>query len=89
MSVVVFQVCHSTDMCLQACARQLWLVCARFDITAGDGYIPGESLLASAEVLSRWHLGQTYQERVQHLIDNNGIKLIEVPAPVFHLSPLV
>ena len=77
--------CHGKDTFLQA--SQLWLVHARYDIILGVGHILVESLLASADALSRCHLGQPYQDRVQHLIDNTGIKLIDVPSQAFHLSP--
>ena len=62
MAVVVFQAGHGMDTFVQSCANQLWRVCARYDISHGVSHIhiPVESLLASADALSRWHLGQPY-----------------------------
>ena len=58
-SVTVPQLSWSfRDTFRQACACQLWLICATYDITLGVGHVPGDTLLQSADALSCWYIGQ-------------------------------
>ena len=58
-AVVVFQAGRGKDPFLEASTRQLWLVCAQYDIMLDIGHVEGKSLLVSADELSRQHLGKS------------------------------
>ena len=51
--VSIFYAGHSRDAYPQACARQLWLTIATYDITLGVGDIHEEKLTSSVNALSR------------------------------------
>ena len=53
--------------------------CTQWDITFAVGHIPGAHLQETADTLSRFHLGQTYWDRVASLIADKGIHLHSVP----------
>ena len=66
--------------------RTTLVICSQYDITLGVGHVPGQTLLASADALSRWHLGHPFQDRVTHIVNYHTITLINVPVSVFQLS---
>ena len=80
-AVVVFHAGHGRDPFLQACARQLWFLCARHEITLGVGHMTRECLVELADTLSCWHAGHLYKDRVDQLIKDRGTK--------FHLQCLL
>ena len=84
-SVAIFQVGRSRDAFIQACTRGIWLTCATWDITLAVGHISGASLEGTADALSRWHLGQPYQARVDRLLATHAISCISVHCEFFHL----
>ena len=49
MAVSMFQAGYGKDQFIQACARQLWLLCATHDVTLAVGHISGDFLTASAD----------------------------------------
>ena len=69
----------------QACARELWMACAVHDITLTFTHTPGDSLVSTADALSRYHLGGVYQDRVQRLV-RAGVKILTVSDELFSLS---
>ena len=85
-AVAIFQASKGRDNFTQACARELWLTCATWDITLAVGHVPGNSLEDTADALSHWHLGHPYQERVARLLAYNNIRCISVPDHLFHLA---
>ena len=56
--MAIFQVGRGRDAFIQACAREVWLTCAAWDITLAVGHVAGTMLEATADALSRFHLGQ-------------------------------
>ena len=85
-TVVIFQASRSKDRWIQVCARQLRLTCATYDITLAVGHISGEHLSSLADAISHWHTCQHYKDCVNHLVQDRGIKLIEIPCDSFQLS---
>lgn len=63
------------DTFLEACAQEMWITCAIWDITLAVGHIPGESLMATTDALSKWHLGQVFTDRISALVKDRGITL--------------
>ena len=88
-AVHIFQAGRGRDLFLQSCAHQLWLTCASHDITLAVDHIPGEFLTSSADALSWWHTGQQFKDRVNCVIRDQGVKIINVSPKAFVLSPLL
>ena len=57
-----------------------------WDITPAVGHILGVNLTATANTLTRWHLGTIYRDRVSTLVKDKGITLYPVPGELFTLS---
>ena len=85
-TIAIFQAGKGRDPLIQACTRDIWLTCAVWDVTLAMGHVSGISLTSTADALSRWHLGQTYKDRVGVLLKDNDITCINVPDELFHLS---
>ena len=85
-AVAIFHVGRGRDSFLQACAREIWLTCAVWDITLAVGDVSGASLTDTADALSRWHLGQVYKDKVHLLLSANNITCTAVPPLLFTLS---
>ena len=78
-AVAIFHVGRGRDCFLQACAREIWLTCAVWDITLAVGHV----LTGMADALSRYHLGQIYKDKVQLLLSDNNITCTRVPPSLF------
>ena len=63
-AVNIFQAGRGKDDFLQAYLRDIWQMCAQWDISFAVGHIPCAYLQKSADALSCYHLGQPYQDRV-------------------------
>ena len=50
------------------------------------GHVVGENLTDTADVLSRWHLGQLFKDIVSLLVKDKGVRLLIVPDKLFLLS---
>ena len=87
-AMVIFQVGKGRDAFIQACAREIWLTCAAWDITLAVGHVSGASLLdmCTTDVLSCWHLGPLYRSTVDVLLTSHNITYVEVPEELFQLS---
>ena len=77
--VTIFQAERGRDPFLQACAREIWLHCATWDVTLVVGHGPGESLTLAADALSRYDLGQVFRECVDVVLKEMGIICVPVP----------
>ena len=84
-AVAIMQAGRGRDPFLQACAREVWLIAARHNITLTVEHIPGEQLIESADALSRFHLGPSYKRRVQQLVQA-GVSIIHPSEAHFTLS---
>ena len=85
-AVAIFQAGMGRDDFIHACARELWLICVAGDITLAMGHVPGLLLEDTADTLSHWHLGHTYQLRVDRLLACHNISCISVPDQLFELA---
>ena len=85
-AVAIFQAGRGRDTFIQACTKEVWLTCTAWDITLAMGHVSGASLESTADALSRWHLGQPYQARMDRLLATHAITCISVPGELFHLS---
>ena len=85
-TVTIFQAGWGKDAFFQACTRDIWQTCVQWVITLAVGHIPGGHLQETADALSRYHLGQPYQDRVSSLIIDKGISHHSVPDHLFTLS---
>jgi len=63
-SVQVILTGRSTDTFMQACARELIYLQARYDFALSAYHIPGETNRL-ADALSRWHTSPSYQRQWQ------------------------
>ena len=86
MAVAIFQAGRGRDLFIQACARELWLTCAAWDITLAVGHVSGTFLEDTADALSRDHLGQPYRGRVEAMLASQGMACVSVPDHLFTLS---
>ena len=57
-------------------AWELWLICAHVDIMLVVSHIPGESFTETADALSHFHMGQSFQGLAQHLVAQ-GVQLVK------------
>ena len=85
-AVAIFQAGKGKDPFIQACAREIWLVCTAWDVTLAVDQVCGASLSDTADALSHWHLGQSYKDKVEALFIDNGITRINAPDELFQLS---
>ena len=81
----IFQLCRGRDSYVQACARELWLMCAHADITLVVSHVPGESLTETADALSHFHMVQPFKGVVQCLVAQ-GVQLVKTAHNAFQLS---
>ena len=81
--VSIFQAGRGRDDFIQACAREVWITCATWDITLVVGHIPGAQLATTADALSHWHLGQTFKNKVASLLTAKGLS-----SPLSNKPPL-
>jgi hypothetical protein len=84
--VAVLQLGRGRSDILQTVAREIWLLCAQQDITLAVSHIAGAQLTASADALSRMHLGAPFNERAQQFLSTSNITLSSVPPSLFHTS---
>ena len=85
-AVTIFQADNGKVPFRQACTRDIWQVYAQRDITLKVGHILVELLSDTADDLRRYHLGQTYRDRVSSLPHDKSISLHAVPDHRFTLS---
>ena len=85
-AVAILQVGKGRDPFIQRCARELWLVTALHDINLSVQHIPGEELAATADALSRHHLGPLYRCRVEALVSRDHVSIIAPQRAIFTLS---
>ena len=89
VAIAVLQAGSGRDPFLLQCAREVWLLCAKHSIDIKCHHIPGEQLTASADALSRMHLGEVYRKRVADLVLSNKLSLLKVPSHCFKLTSSV
>ena len=63
-AVAICQAGKGSDSFLKACTREIWLTCAVWGITLAVGHVAWETLTSTVDVLSQWHLCQTYRDKV-------------------------
>ena len=87
--MAVLQVGRGRDAFIQQCAREIWLITALNDFCLSVEHIAGEDLHHTADALSRYHTGEAYRCRVDRLVENSGITLINPRMDIFNLSAAV
>ena len=55
-AVAIFQPGKGQDDFIQACASEVWVTCATWDVTLVVGHIPGSCLADTVESFSRWQV---------------------------------
>jgi hypothetical protein len=86
VAVSVLQAGRSRDELLLTCAREIWLICTSFDINLTVTHVPGQSLEATADALSRLHMGEPFISRVENLLASRKLAMITVPDSIFSLD---
>ena len=76
------------DPFIQACEHEIWLQCAQYEVTLGLSHTPGAALDGTADTPNHWHLAQVYRNRVDKLVQENSITIVNVSRELFHVSPL-
>ena len=64
----------------------IWLTCAKWDVSLTIDYITGDQLKDTADAVSQWHLSSIYKERAAKLVSDRDITMYQVPNNVFTLS---
>ena len=85
-AVAIFQAGKGHNTVIQACAKEIWCVCAINYINLNIVHTPGEQLTNSADVFSRYHLEGVFRDRVKTL-RNHGVPIISLSPDLFNLSP--
>ena len=85
-AVAIFQAGRGHNAVIQACAREIWCVCAINDINLNVVHTPGEQLIDSADALRWYHLGVVFMAQVKTL-RNHSIRIISLWLDLFNLSP--
>ena len=83
--VHVLQTGRGRDPFLLQCAREIWMISATHDFTLLPLHRPGQDNIA-ADCLSRWHLGQAYQDKFWQHIGSQQITPVEVDSRLFKLT---
>lgn len=78
--------CRGRDELLLTIARELWLICARYDIHLNIKHMPGSEMEGGADALSRYHLDKSYRDLSNNLISNNHLTVWEVDPYLFKLN---
>jgi hypothetical protein len=65
IAVATLQHGRGRDLTLQAIAREIWLLAATHSIDLQVEHIAGELLTQSADALSRWHKGPSFEARAR------------------------
>ena len=71
---------------IQVCIREIWLTCVEHQITLGVAHISGAVLEDLADLLSHWHLGQVYKDRVDRLVNDRDIAIADINSDCFNVS---
>ncbi len=74
------------DPFLLKCAREMWLVCAKYNINLIPAHIPGTQMAGRADALSRRHLAKHYEQACISLINDNHLKVNVVDPYLFKLQ---
>ena len=85
-ALAISQAGRGRDPFLQADAKDVWLMCAIWEITLAIVRMAGESLTDTADALSHWHVGQVFKGRASLLVKDRGVRLLTVPDELFPLS---
>ena len=85
MAMAIIQAGKGRNVHIQACAREIWLSCVLHDITLTFTYTARDSLISTADALSRCHLGGVCRYRVHQLL-RSGVHINTVPDAMFSLS---
>lgn len=83
VSVAVLNSGRSRDSYLLACARQVWFICAKQNITLLVGHKAGVDL-HEADCLSREHLSVYFENKVKEIA--NSHTRLTLPHSIFHVS---
>ena len=77
-AMAIFQASRGRDQFIQACNKEIWLVCAVHAITLSFAHTPREQLTDTADTLSCFHTGGVYEERV-HQLREQGVCIVAIP----------
>ena len=70
---------------MATCLRELWLVASTFEFELRAVHLPGEENRV-ADWLSRWHLGEKYQNAFNEYIVDSPYEEILINEQVFQFS---
>jgi hypothetical protein len=82
-SVAVLQEGRGRDQFLQGAAREIWLLAAINEIDIKAVHVSGESLLSSADALSRQHLSQSFKTLAHKYCHSLHLDMVLPPSTVF------
>jgi hypothetical protein len=82
-AVAVLQEGRGRDQFLQAAAREIWLLAAINEIDILAVHVSGESLLSSADALSRQHLSQSFKTLAHKYCHSLHLDMVLAPSTVF------
>jgi hypothetical protein len=74
------------DPFLLKCAREIWLLCARYNIKLLPSHVPGSRMTGRADALSRFHINKQYEQTCINLINENNLQVHEVDPYLFKLQ---
>jgi hypothetical protein len=88
-SIVTIHVLTSAkgrDPFLLRCAREMWLVSARYNIHIIPAHVPGTTMSGRADALSRRHLSPTYENLCATLIKHESLASDTVDSYMFKMT---
>ena len=86
IAVNVLQHGRSRDPFMLQCARNVWMLLSLYQITLISEHVSGESLILSADALSRYHLGGEFKERADYLIVSNNLTVVPISPDMLSLD---
>ena len=86
VAISVLQHGRSRDPFMLDCARHVWMVLALYHITLISEHVPGESLIMSADALSRYHISDEYRLRAERFISENNLTVLPVAPHMFKME---
>ena len=82
-AVAVLQQGRGRDQFLQGADRECWLLAAINEIDIKSVHVSGESLLSSADALSRQHLSQSFKALAHKYCQSLHLEMVLPPSTVF------
>jgi hypothetical protein len=86
VTIYVLTSAKGWDPFLLRCAREMWLISARYNIHIVPAHVPGTTMSGRADALSRRHLSPTYDNLCSRLINTESLTTDTVDSYMFKMT---